>query len=1711
MPNLHFNATIDNTSMLRGLQQIQNGVHQTASAVNKEGISLETMFKRVQQAAAMSVAGFSAGQFVQQVAEVRGQFQQLEIAFKTMIGSAERANALMAQLAKTAATTPFGMTDIAQAAKQLLAYGVEAENINDTLIRLGDISAGLGIQIGDLAYLYGTTMVQGRLYTADFNQFVGRGIPIIGELAKQFGIAETEVKQFVEEGKVGFPEIEKAIISLTSEGGRFGGLMEAQSKSITGRISNIEDAVGTMLNEMGKQSEEAIYAGLDVISSLVENWEAVGAAVLSAAEAIGIYKASSVAITAYNAGATAIGYNAEIAALQQLLPAKQTAAQSDIEQAVAAGTLTEAKAAEVAALREEAAQYVANLQAKAASMAEEASSLADLARAKDIEHTKDLIAVDDAQKAYEAALQLADGDAIEAAENRLNTATSIANSSAKELQAARDKAAAASRAADTAATQANTAQQQLNTASTVADTTAKGIWAQVMVIAKRAQDAFNASMLASPLFWIAAIIAGATYAVYRLVTAETAHEAAVRKTNEAWDEFDKRMKERQSSIEGLIRTIQSETATEFQKAEAYQKLSDLAPELTEQYSQSEIAALDFAKAQKQVNESMDAAKLQEAKKQVDELTASLQRIRERADNDMKYNGGKNSYLYTDAIKRTEEQLKLAEDAYAKLLVIQNEAEKNARPIEVRVQEAEENKRVARSVADFFDKAMTAANTYNENLVDEAGNAYNTWERRMDEFIVSAEKDLADLAKRIEDNPLDITLKTEQSEKQKILQGILDMKAQWAATGDTTIPLYFMADYESANRALEQAKKTAASLATSDAASYGDQYEAAQKAWEAADKKLAEVKKNRSAYTLQDYKDAVKAEQETASAYKALGGDTSNKTAKAAQKQAQDRQKEAEQRQRAQEELNDRLSEMQRKNDEEQISLMREGTEKKIAEIENDYKQRIAEIEKQERELARANKEAGMSGLNADGLTNEQAEELARARDLAAQEQIKASKEVTDEVYAAESQAMRDFLAEYGTYQQKKLAITEDYQQKIKDAETEGLRLQLEKEMQRTLTELDNEEFKRSVNWDAIFGDLSGMSLETLEKLKEQLRQVITTSKDLDPTDAESLYDQYNKISGAIDDASMSFSKLLGFSTEETENAHRLAEEYELAKERYEELLRLKQKAEADAGIANMNLKLFAQGQGVTVSGNESYSQMLNMLGGEKGLGDLTSKFQQLFNQNSQASSQLQGITSQVGQAGEAMEGAGAAMEGAGGSAGATIAMIDKIIHTINDHVQATVEVIDELGMSETKAGEAFGKFAESSQYATDAWESLKSGNVAGVAAGVLGSLRTLGETLGKLGVSGMGESDPELKKDLEYLALSNQDLQQAIENLSDIMEDVSVAEASDVYEVQRKNIEEMAANKQESMQRSAGAYSNGLMGIGGEHSSAHDINEGMRASDWKAISDVVGRTIDSSEDFFNLTSKEMYDVAMYATSAYTKIKDLADDGHEDAAQYMDEYITYWEQLEELEQAYYEKLTSVSYDSMRDEFKSTLLDMESDTADFTENFEKMIQEAIVESLISSKYENRLKGLYAKFGDAMQDGDMSDTEMSNLRSEYDQIVADVTADVEGLREDFGWDSSSTQQSSSSAFQSMSQDTGEELNGRFTAVQDSNERIAASAIVGVEMLTQMAASYTSGNIILTEMRNLLVYSNSYLEDLVKYAKQTYNEFGSTLNDMNNKLNRL
>ena len=293
------------------------------------GEGMTSLFQRVTGDAHMLSATLLGGLGFEQLAgsifNTRSQFQQLEISFNTMLGSADKSKQLMDELIATAAKTPFDMSSITSGAKQLLAYGTEAKDVNKTLVQLGDIASGLNIPLGDLVYLYGTTVAQGKVFTMDLRQFMGRGVPLAEELGKILHQNTTEVQESVSKGKVTSDIFKEAIANMTQAGGRFGGLMEQQSKTLEGQWSNIGDSIQQMFNEIGKKSEGVFSSGLSIISAMVENWQEVIKVIGVATVAVGSYRASLMAAAsirkaeeAQQADDMMKGIDAEIKRLQDL-------------------------------------------------------------------------------------------------------------------------------------------------------------------------------------------------------------------------------------------------------------------------------------------------------------------------------------------------------------------------------------------------------------------------------------------------------------------------------------------------------------------------------------------------------------------------------------------------------------------------------------------------------------------------------------------------------------------------------------------------------------------------------------------------------------------------------------------------------------------------------------------------------------------------------------------------------------------------------------------------------------------------------------------------------------------------------------------------------------------------------------------------------------------------------------------------------------------------------------------------------------------------------------------------------------------------------------------------------------------------------------------------------------------------------------------------
>lgn len=1715
MASIKFDITGDNSSVLKAFRGVQDGVSQTARAVEQQGQSIENVFNRIKSVASMAFAGFTAKEIISTLGTVRGEFQQFEIAFETMLGSGQKAKGMISDLANLAASTPFDMKGVVNGAKQLLAYGFAANEITDTMRRLGDVSAGLGLNLQDLTWLYGTTMVQGRLFTRDLMQFTGRGIPLTEELAKQFGVTKDKVSELVTAGKVGFPEVKKAIESLTNEGGKFGGLMEKQSHSITGQISNIQDTIEMAINDLGTQTEGLMNDALDITSKVIDHWKEIGEVILAAASAIGLYKAMAVSVAAFDTATTNAGYAAELSALESLLPMKEEAKKTDLEEAVAKGQLSAAQAELVASKREEVAAYVAELQAQAKAKADAAT-----AAAEEVKALKNKLAMQDnevqsLQDAYDALESYTDGQKVETAEIKLNTAVNERNTIAKQLQTARETAATAATEANTAANAANTASQGLNTAATARDTAAKGIWAQVTLLCKRAQDAWNASMFSSPLFWIAATIAAVTYAVYKLATAETAHETAVRKSNEAWDEFDNKVKERQQNIESLIRTIQSETATEYEKAEAYQKLSNLAPQLTEQYSQAQLASADFAKTQKEVAESMDELKYDKAVEEVEKYRKKVEELQMQLRADAA-NGGQGSIAISSQINQAKEDLDQAEEKLSNIIQLRDQAAENAKPIEVRLQEAQENESVRQEIFDFYDEAINLANDW--QAANETIN-YATGESRLDAFINKAQKEIAGLREDIKKNPADLNLRMQESEKTKVLNNLLAMKRNWAVTGATTIPLVFRAQWNTAKQSLNQAKKRAQALANNGSTeTYQQAYNRTQREYNAAKRRVAAMERNKSKYTAAQYETATQNLKAAKDAYSKLGGDVSGRAARAAVTARKTRIKEENKTIKAQEDLNNRLKTLQQKNTDETISLMQEGTEKKLAQIKNDYAKRKAEIDKQEAEFKKKNKEAGKKVT----LTSAQSNALNKARDLATQEYNKKLDEVNREALTS----MRDYLKEYGSLYQQKQAIAEEYEEKIAKAQTQGEKLSLQQQRKKDLQTIEINAIRQNIDWGSVFGDFGAMFKDQLEPTIEKLQELSKSTTDVN--EQKTIQELISKLQGS---ATIWNSDIFKKVSDDINSYQSAMQGYIDAQEREIEATKAVTKAQEDlakakksgdkTSISKAEADL-SRAQGVLATASNNVLEFGSSV--QKASSDLQTSAQKAVSQFQQLENGLQGLTS------GSLKGIGNSILGLdklfGGSMQKDVANtlakgIQGLLGKDSDAAKSLTKALGDSGM----AGEIISAILGILDILKDGFGTLISNlmdTVFGAVTGILDDalsgnivmkpLKSIGNNVSHIlntlsfgGFNSLFGGDGNAKKvndTIERLTDRNTLLQQSIEDLTDAMENSFGSKATSYYEQAYKNQQETNQNYLDIAKAQASYH--------GSHGSWNRYWGGFGSDEMDWIKKNVKS--DFNGDLFSLSPEEMK-LLRGNVAIWEHIENTGKGNYGGRlTEKLNDYIDQAGKLDELSDKLNESLTQISFDSMKDSFVSDLMDMSKSAQDFADDFAEMMQKALLSYSMEDLINGDLKKLYDDWAKAIKDNDgkLTETDIEAFNKRYDDIVQ------EGLKRRDEWakvtgytgSSSSSQTATSGGWASMGQDTADELNGRFTALQIAGESIAQNMTTTISQMESIVTLGISTNGAVLEIRNMMIMTNSYLEDIVKYSKLTYNDFGAKLDDMNRRL---
>lgn len=303
---LSFDAWINNSDFKRQIDEMNAKIRGLGDTATKEGAGMDSTFKKVGAAIGTYFGAQMMLRFGMAVKDVRGEFEQMGVAFEVMLQSKQKADVLMGQIVELAARTPFTLQDVGGISKQLLAFGEDSSTVVETVRRLGDVAAGTGTEIKGLGLAYGQVMTKGKLQTQEMYQMAERGVPIVAELASMFGVSSREVMKLVEEGQVGFKDVQQAIINMTSEGGKFNNMMEKQSKTVTGLYSNMQDAWSQMLNSIGESNEGILKGAIVGVTDLIENYEKLLNVVKVTAVTLGTYKAAVLLTAAAEKTATLV-------------------------------------------------------------------------------------------------------------------------------------------------------------------------------------------------------------------------------------------------------------------------------------------------------------------------------------------------------------------------------------------------------------------------------------------------------------------------------------------------------------------------------------------------------------------------------------------------------------------------------------------------------------------------------------------------------------------------------------------------------------------------------------------------------------------------------------------------------------------------------------------------------------------------------------------------------------------------------------------------------------------------------------------------------------------------------------------------------------------------------------------------------------------------------------------------------------------------------------------------------------------------------------------------------------------------------------------------------------------------------------------------------------------------------------------------------------
>lgn len=656
-----------------------------------------------------------------------------------------------------------------------------------------------------------------------------------------------------------------------------------------------------------------------------------------------------------------------------------------------------------------------------------------------------------------------------------------------------------------------------------------------------------------------------------------------------------------------------------------------------------------------------------------------------------------------------------------------------------------------------------------------------------------------------------------------------------------------------------------------------------------------------------------------------------------------------------------------------IQIMQEGIAKRMALAKQEYDESVADIDKQERDMLAKMDQARKQGDNIPQSQYDEVKNTANTNRMLA-EQVYNEKiyQIEQEYRDKATQSLIDYNKQYGTYQEKRLAIAMDYARKIAAAETEGdeyKKKALEQERKESLSALDFSELKDSIDWEVVFGNLSKVSKKELQKVKLQLKQFKQSPEYKNMTVEQQKI--VNEAISSIQENIIEHGGILGDLPEQLKELASAQKELEAAQKEYNDALVNGTEVEIEA----------ARKKKTQATQNVINSQSNVNLSAEK------------------AQNNISTVIDSISNLGEA----GASLSSFGNSIGTLIDVFSESEHKIGGIVGAILGLLDQLGQKGIM-GVADGILSNVWNLAGHMWDTI--GSLFGVKG--LGGIFYGADYSGYDNMKNQYETlidiwDSLISKKQQYIDIDyGVEAQKAAEEAKKLV-DVQI-------ERQRQLIKQLADSG-----KSAGSHSLGVR-----------IYDRLNSQDWERISNLVGEKITHEYQLWDLSPGQIEKLL-----SDEKLISVLDTVNSDFVEYLQNIVEYGEQLQEIAEQEKEAFTGVSFDEFKGSFNSLISDLDTTSQDFAENFEKYLQNAIFSSLIASKYKQQIQDLYDMWStDAKSGNKLTEDEANVLRKKYQDIINDMLAEREQIMKDFGWsssaDSGSSQSPSSGALTTMSQES-------------------------------------------------------------------------------------